>query len=998
MPYLPASIKKTNTGSSKLLPKILLCLFLVSFQAVCQDRENIRVLPVTGYNVEEGLGQSTVYQVLQDSRGLIWVASGDGLQYFDGSGFRSFYPGEDLSASSSGNLVNGMIEVVPGQMVLSTVSSVLGFSSSSGSFNLTREMTQQYPLLLSGLFLDKPLCWINSTGLCLVGEHGLEPVHLSFKDGNILPSGFNPVKGVKTGSGNFMMVSENGFLEIIPGDKVKGLNWDAKWIPAASPGNNAACDNNGKLYLLSDGIIYSRDENGMKDEIFNTGIKEAPYFFIDKGNNFWLSDYVHRQVYRISNRKQECIQFITREGKYADTINAAVRSFFEDNNGNLWFGTDGNGLLYYSPGQLYFDMNRTGFTRCLAYFNGEIWAGTFKNGLWRLPIGLGSKIRVNPAVLNDKIYFFDLATDISGRLWAATNLGVFVLGRDGSVVFHQPLNTSSAKFITIPGEKLFLSTYDELYTCNTGSAPGLDFIRKQTQIRDFTGFNGRYWAGNHFGLFVNDLGAGIVESLNFNDDHRLTTLPVYCIRPIDNLIWAGTEHGVALFSSQGEKIPVPQYLRELDHETVYSLIPDSLDRVWFTSNKGAGCIRPGRERIIRFDLRNKLQSSEFNFNAALDIGNNRVFWGGINGINGINTSDFRIKEIDPEVSLISLNVSDSLYSKGIPPEHPGIRIHWGAPHISGKVFTPEYPPSGTPGFSFYLEGYQDSWSKSSASPAFSYRNLPPGEYHLWAKCIDAYQNEGKAKCLLDIIIKPPFWKTWWFITLAALVFVTAITIALLGFQKARYRNMLKELEQRNAIDRERLRISQDMHDEIGASLTQVTILSEIMKKQENKGEMVKLADKISSISGSLVDELSEIIWAMNPKNDNLSSFTSYLRRYASEYLSNAAIDAEIHFPDECPSVLMTSEQRRNIFLVVKEALHNIVKHSAADRVIVTLNWSDNLIAVRIIDNGKGFETEKCSSSGNGLTGMRNRIVAIGGTYAMASVPGNGTQVDFSVRI
>jgi signal transduction histidine kinase len=225
-----------------------------------------------------------------------------------------------------------------------------------------------------------------------------------------------------------------------------------------------------------------------------------------------------------------------------------------------------------------------------------------------------------------------------------------------------------------------------------------------------------------------------------------------------------------------------------------------------------------------------------------------------------------------------------------------------------------------------------------------------------------------------------------------------IIVIILRIREAKYRNHLKELEQRNAIDRERLRISQDMHDEIGASLTQVAILSEIVKQQDNPEDIMKLIDRISGISGTVVDDMSEIIWAINPKNDSLSSFSSYMRRYASEYISTAGIEGNFNFPAECPSVPMTSEQRRNIFLMVKEALHNVVKHSGATKVSISLRWSIETLEINIEDNGKGFDTEKCANVGNGLAGMRKRIEVLGGSYSINSNTGIGTKVNLSVSL
>ena len=236
------------------------------------------------------------------------------------------------------------------------------------------------------------------------------------------------------------------------------------------------------------------------------------------------------------------------------------------------------------------------------------------------------------------------------------------------------------------------------------------------------------------------------------------------------------------------------------------------------------------------------------------------------------------------------------------------------------------------------------------------------------------------------------------------MFISVFAIAISAYiarkvQEFRYKNKLRELERRNAIDKERLRISKDMHDEVGASLTRISILSQLAGDPKNDPESKKkLVGQINEIAGDVVDEMSQIIWAMNPKNDSLDSFASYLRQYASGYLEAAQIDGIFLFPDTVPSAPMSSELRRNIFLTAKEALHNIVKHSSATRVEISLVYQNNLLSVKIRDNGKGFEIEKRTGKGNGLANMQKRIEETGGSYTIISEPGKGTDIAIKVSV
>jgi len=987
-------LKHPSISALFILFSILICFRL---PAQVPETGNLLSLPVTAYNVDEGLGQSTVYDLVQDTRGLIWLVSGGGLQYFDGSGFRSFFPDDVLAGKLPGNTLRGMIRTSPGELILSTGNSILHFDLLSGKFRMPFGKTPHLLLLSDHLCQNLPICWIYSEGLHYILDSGLSPADLKFRTGDKLPKDFNPLKTFLSPDGNLMILGGTGLLELFPAAG-EADTLQAKYHPMNLKFSSACNDYNGQPFLCAEGKIYLLKADGSAQELWNSGVRDGYLLLIDRSDHFWISDLGNKKIYRLKDGRKEQVCFTFREGRYTDTIQPAVRHIFEDKTGNLWFGTDGNGLLLYSPGQFNFNLSLTGFSRCLEEFEREIWTGTYKNGLWRSTGDLSIKTRIRPDLFTNDYYFYDLFADTSGRLWTVTDKGVFILAPDGSVLFRFPFETSAAKFLPLPGGEVLLSIYGQLFSCTTGPKPAIIPVREQTFIRELIVYENSVLTGSDYGLFKTDTTAGILTALNFNPEDRLTEWPVYCILPMDEIFWIGTEYGIELFSANGEKIPSPEFFRELRHEIIYSLLKDSGNRVWFASNKGLGCIPADMTRIVRFSAQNNLQSSEFNFNAWLESPGGHLYFGGIKGINGLPADRFILPKISPEARLLSLAVSDSTFSGGIPPEGLSLSLNWKAPHVNGTVFNPEYLPNGTLSYSFLLEGLQEKWSKPSSGNSFSYRNLPPGEYNLLVKCIDSFKNEGNPVSLLRLVIRPPFWKTWWFISLLFLSGFMLTAFLIRRMQEIKFKTRLSELERRNAVDRERLRISQDMHDELGSSLTQIAILSEILKKQKSPDEMLTMIDKISGISRSVIDDLGEIIWAMNPKNDNLASFASYLRQHASEYLANAGITGLLSFPGEFPAIPMSSEQRRNIYLVVKEALNNAVKHSGATAVTVTLHWDKGTLQMQIKDNGRGFKPMDSLHSGYGLQGMRKRTESLGGHFTINSEPGKGTEIYFNVEI
>jgi signal transduction histidine kinase len=209
----------------------------------------------------------------------------------------------------------------------------------------------------------------------------------------------------------------------------------------------------------------------------------------------------------------------------------------------------------------------------------------------------------------------------------------------------------------------------------------------------------------------------------------------------------------------------------------------------------------------------------------------------------------------------------------------------------------------------------------------------------------------------------------------------------------------KDLERQLMLERERARISQDMHDDIGASLTRISMMTEMVKNREDVGDGARQwLGQISGTSRGLMEEMSQIIWALNPKNDNLEGLVAYIRRFAFEYLEPVNIKCDFDLPEKLPETALTVETRRNIYLVVREALHNVVKHSMAGKVEIRFSILNSRFSISIKDDGKGFDLEKLEFPGNGLVNMKKRMADIGGGFVIKSEPGIGTEIELMVSL
>ena len=297
-------------------------------------------------------------------------------------------------------------------------------------------------------------------------------------------------------------------------------------------------------------------------------------------------------------------------------------------------------------------------------------------------------------------------------------------------------------------------------------------------------------------------------------------------------------------------------------------------------------------------------------------------------------------------------------------------------------------------FKYRMMGLDPDWVDGGAKRVADYSYLAHGRYQFQVQACnnDAVWNTEGAS--LNLIILPHFWQTWWFMGMALLSGVAVIAFTALSFEKAKVRRKLERQEQAHAVELERARIARDFHDDIGASLSHMIVLSELVKADKTHPREVEAhATKIGSTAQKAVRGLGTIIWAVNPRNDTLDSLVQYISQYAYDFFQASQIACHLDLPTEVPSIQLTAEVRHNLFMVTKEALNNILKHSQASEVHLCLTVQDGVLEIRVEDNGRGFETAvTATSQRSGLANMRQRTQLIGAILHIESQPGKGSSI------
>ena len=219
-------------------------------------------------------------------------------------------------------------------------------------------------------------------------------------------------------------------------------------------------------------------------------------------------------------------------------------------------------------------------------------------------------------------------------------------------------------------------------------------------------------------------------------------------------------------------------------------------------------------------------------------------------------------------------------------------------------------------------------------------------------------------------------------------------------ERQRLRQRMERLERERQIEHERARIARDIHDDLGARLTRMTVLSELVKADKSLPDSVEAhADKIAAASNEAVMGLDAIVWAVNPSNDTLDSLVQYLSHYAYDFFQKTAVACELIIPDDVPSVPLNAEIRHNLFLVAKEAMNNALKHASASQVTLRVNVRSSELEIQIADNGRGFDmAAEFASQRSGLRNMKQRLASIGGELHIESASGRGTIVGMKLHL
>jgi ligand-binding sensor domain-containing protein/signal transduction histidine kinase len=731
-------------------------------------------------------------------------------------------------------------------------------------------------------------------------------------------------------------------------------------------------------------------------------------------------------------------------------------ALFEDAAGRVWAGTRGGGVFFYTPDQVLHRATASrarlmgGITSMFGDAQGAVWVGMSLGRVqqirprhltdWPLPAAARESVPHTVCVRRDGSVWvgtdgagvFSLQNGIfqpvnnPGRPDASTVVAILEdrqtnlwVGTQGGLFYFNEAREKLERFQRISESVVSALFEDRNGNLWVGGRGRLNRVRPDgVDVYEFTNkldsaqqyeiraiaedAAGKIWLGTRrSGLF--ELRDGSLQHCNFFQPSSVTALHA----DADGSLWIGTMNG-GLFHWQDGHINQWNLADGLPDNTVFAIIEDAADTLWISS--GDGIFGLNKHALAHYNKTNGLSLLPMRLaredglldNSCLGSGqpaatksaDGRIWFPTEKGI-----VSFQPEFFYPSLRQQALPVTEGVVVDGVPcivARNNSLHISADARRFEFHFTAPVLDAPSLLQLRYRLEGLDESWEDAGQEREARYGRLPPGRY-----CFRVLAGKGgewtESPHPLELQIVPRFWERGIFKLAASFALLGMVVAVVRLVERARARRKRHELELKQAMEQERARIAKDLHDDIGTGLTEVIFLSELAESGDvNPAEMPSHLANITGKTRQLAVAMDEAVWTANPKNDTLPNLAGYIADFAREFLRPTPVRCRLDISDNLPSIAMSATQRHNLLLAVKEALNNVVKHSAATEVWIRLHWEADILEIHVEDNGHGMVANPAGIAGDGSENMKARLSALGGLVHIQNQPGQGLFVCFTL--
>ncbi len=991
---LPQPLKRYLLRTSLLV----LIGFGLKYTHVAAQTVNLP-LAFNALTINDGLSQGMVVRMFQDRYGFMWFATLDGLNRYDGYKFTVYRHDPQNRKSITNSFVQCFFEDSRGRLWIGTVSGGLDlFDRETETFMHVNQEAGNSNALSEGAISTiaedtNGNIWVNvadkinkisidTTKKLAANSFAIRQVRVPSRAGMSLLS--------ITRSGHIFYANcSDGIVYKLEDESIE--NWSVvlklnNTRPQISNFNTPYVrivqlledKEKGKFYIFHDeGVVRFDEKTTAQETVFKNkffaGFDGPLRATLDRFGTVWFAS------------KSKLALFDTYTGglKHASVLdNAYARivqssySTFIDRSGLLWIGTAGYGVLKRNTrSELFHHTGASANYSIKETTNGKIVLG---NGMVIREVFdrlTGTLMHIDEKSKQEAKYLQSFAT----MPVVTNNQGEWFADSSKLRYYDKVLNKNTYYNLPVAIDDEFA----ELIQCKIKDSSGNIWLGTSQGLLRFR-MADRVWT-----VFKNK--PGIATSLSS------TVIFSVCLDPKlpNRYLWVGTGGGGLnrMDMLTGDCL---QYTTShgLPNNVIYGILPDDEGNLWMSTNKGLSSFNLPKQTFRNFDYKDGLQSNEFNRGAYCRTRDGCLFFGGVNGFNYFYPWQIMNNRTRPQVVITGLKIRNQpvpVGTEGSPLSKSiylteKLTLPYKENFISFEFASMDFTDPGKNLYRYKLEGFDKDWINSGNTYSANYTNLDPGTYTFQVKGSNNDDTWNEIGTSLKVVILPPWYMTWWFRTLVVL----AVASAAYGFYRYRLSQALKLQSIRD-------RIASDLHDEVGSNLSNIYIFSNVaQQKAKTNGETAPLLQKITEYTQQSMEAMNDIVWMINTRNDRFENIIVRMRTLAAELAESSDCSLQMNFDESLNDVKLNMEERKNFYLIYKEAINNLVKHAGCKTVWVTMTLIENTVTLVIRDDGKGFEV--ANTTGNGMFNMRKRAEFLNGTFQVKSQIDEGTTLQLSFKV
>jgi len=971
----------------------------------------------------EGLSDYTIYTIEQDQQGFIWMGTRNGLNRYDGYAVKTYYhePGDSTSLKS--NIVFKLFCDRSGVLWVGNDLGLCIYNKRDDHFQqINLHETDKSKVSIHSICQDENgAIWIGMSGGLKKWDPDINKIStITLQIDSTTKSTQSNIDNLVADqhgnlwiTGSFGVIRyqiESGACTILRSDELPSRRFQ-----------KLAINKKGEIWAATyGGLIAKLDENKITDQQYdlsdflpsiNFNIREMIF---DHHNRLWIADINNGLgVFEIQANHFQLLQF----DPYLPNglKNNSVAAVFIDQQHNVWC-SEGGAVSHFAldAKQFYFLSHNP--SKAISLTND--WVRSFvQDDVLHTWVATADGISIfdktdqrviknifvdsvnNKSIPSNSVR--SLTRDPEGNIWIGTAHGIAVF-LEGTKTFKRikiiPSETCSRSPTFVWA--ILGTQHGDIYA---GSGCGLFKYDKQQDVflpyaatdtlailnseslrSLFEDSSGKLWIGLGKGAAWCDPATGRVKQLVNGPEDVVNAFA----EDRQHRIWMASRNGLYRYDPATGAIKHFTVKNGLPNNFCGAVLVDTKNRLWFTNGAGLTCYDQATGKFRNYNRSDGLHSIQFNDQQGFIDNNGYFFMGGREGFIFFHPDSIKENNYPPQVYLHSFKIMDrEIVNNYNFHEVLSFRLSHDENFISFEMTAIAYDHADKNQYAYWLEGFDDDWNYTGTRRFGAYTDLPPGRYILHIK---ASNNDGlwsSEIISIPLHINLPYWQTWWFIT-SCVLFAAAILYGI-------YRYRLSQIMQLQSV---RNKIARDLHDDVGASLSSIRLYSEAIKSsvQQDHPEAGIILDKIADNSREVVENMSDIVWAINPGNDMLQNLEQRMHAFAAEMCSSKQITLKFN-TEAIHQLRVPMDFRKNIFLIFKEAVNNAVKYAACDQLWITITENAKNIVLEVRDNGKGFREENIQS-GNGLHNMKKRAEEIRGILTIATAENTGTSVTLKVRI